>query len=209
MYAKPVVLGQVISQSTSVPGEIGAWSVFWAHGATAQDPPSSAQLFVGRHTGEDPGPRAAESLAYVVVEAGAGSIGGRTYVADVGADSVRGVGDAPPYSYPLVSSAAVATHALASSAGMDGVEGGWPILYGANALAPAELRLAIEEDWYLDPERSHPTEQVGYLMFGYAQMPACGLGFELTLVLPALLGLGRMQRRRGRSRVAQSARLTR
>ena len=48
---------------------------------------------------------------------------------------------------------------------MDASEGGWPILYGSNALSNTQLRLAIDEDWYLDSERRHTTEQASYIVF--------------------------------------------
>ena len=67
---------------------------------------------------------------------------------------------------------------------MDGLEGGWPILYGAGAVARDALGLAIDEDWYWDPERSHTTEQVAYLVFGWR--PRCGLGLEFVLLVPLL-----------------------
>jgi hypothetical protein len=47
---------------------------------------------------------------------------------------------------------------------MDGSEGGWPILYGATPVTTSGLKLAIEEDALGDPERSHTTEQVAYLV---------------------------------------------
>jgi len=194
-YLQPVVLGQVISLGGGgLPGEIGVWSTFWARGATAQDPPSAAQLFVGRHTGEDPNPRAPESLAYLVIEAGSGLMDGRAYVAGVGEEIVRGVDDAPPYVYLLGSFLGVATAAIASSAGMEGLEGGWPILYGVDAVQADALRLAIEEDWYFDPERSHPSEQIGYLVVGRRPRRPCGLGVEIVLALPVLARLRRLRR---------------
>jgi hypothetical protein len=197
-YTQPVVLGQVISSGGSAePGAIGVWSTFWARGATALDPPSAAQLFVGRHTGEDPGPRSPESLAYLVIEARQGTMDGTPYVAGLGTASVAGVDDAPPYVYALPPFLDTATAAAASSAGMNGSEGGWPILYGAAAVGPAQLRLAIEEDWYWDSERSHPAEQVAYLVLGTRAPPrSCGLGGELALLLPLLARLRRLRRRR-------------
>jgi hypothetical protein len=211
-YATPVVIGQVISQGQAIPGEIGVWSTFWARGATALDPPTATELFVGRHTGEDTTARAPESLAYVVLEAGSGWMEGTPYTSGVGADSVRGVEDAPPYTYPL-SFLTASTHAVASPAGMDGAEGGWPILYGADAVAPDALGLAIEEDWYIDSERSHPTERVGYIVFGIRAQQGtgqrCGLGFELAAVLlPIAWACGRRRPVRpvwkaGRSRRAR------
>ncbi|UCE85902.1 MAG: hypothetical protein JSU66_16510 [Deltaproteobacteria bacterium] len=202
-YLSPVVIGQVISQGVAIPGEIGVFSTFWARGASALDPPSPTALFVGRHTGEDPTPRAPEALAYVVLEAGSGWIQGTAYTAGVGPDSVRGVDDAPPYDVPLAF-LTTATVGVASPSGMNGAEGGWPILYGADAVASDALGLAIEEDWYLDSERSHPTEQVGYVVFGTRTQQGggrgCGLGFEVA----ALLVLVPFARPRGRRRATRT-----
>jgi hypothetical protein len=186
-YLQPVVLGQVVSGgSGGLPGAIGVWSTFWSRGASATAPPSPASLFVGRHTGEDPGGRPAETLTYLVIEAGAGLMEGIGYAAGLSADVVRGMGDAPPYTIPIVPFTTAST-AVASQSAMDGGEGGWAILYGADAVGESALRLAIEEDWYFDPERSHPTEQVGYLVFGQFPAPTgCGLGVELALWIPAL-----------------------
>jgi hypothetical protein len=48
---------------------------------------------------------------------------------------------------------------------MDGADGGWPVLYGPAAVSATQLRLAIDEDWYLYSERNHTTEQLGYVVF--------------------------------------------
>jgi hypothetical protein len=193
-YTQPVVLGQVVSSGGGLPGDTSVWSTFWARGATSLDPPSAAALFVGRHTAEDPNPRPPETLVYMVIEAGSGTIEGAAYEAGLGPETVRGVGDAPPYAYALTSFPATATSAIASPAGMDGLEGGWPILYGAGAVAYDALGLAIEEDWYWDPERSHTTEQVAYLVFGARPRRRCGIGFELALLVPLLAQLRRLRR---------------
>jgi len=60
---------------------------------------------------------------------------------------------------PVRNDFSAVTSAVVASAGMDGLEGGWPALYGAGALTPDALGLAIEDDWYFAPERSHTTEQ--------------------------------------------------
>ena len=66
-YAAPVVLGQV--QTYNDPN----YSVFWSRGAAASDPASSTVLRVGKHVGEDAvKTRAAETVGYLVIEAGAG-----------------------------------------------------------------------------------------------------------------------------------------
>jgi len=163
-YASPVVLGQVIGDSAAIPGQIGDWSVFWSRGSKRSNPPSSTSITVGRHTGEDPNGRPPATIGYVVIEAGTGTIEGVGYSADLGSDSVRGVGNSPPYSYAL-NGLSTASTAILSQAGMDGGNGGWAILYGSDPLTASQVSLAIEEDWYRDSERRHATEQVGYIIF--------------------------------------------
>jgi hypothetical protein len=101
---------------------------------------------------------------YVVIQGGTGSIEGRGYVAARGADTVRGMTNRPPYTYSL-SGLASASTAIVSQAGMDGADGGWPVLYGPAAVSASQLRLAIDEDWYLYSERNHTTEQLGYVVY--------------------------------------------
>ena len=50
------------------------WSVFWSRGTAVTNPPSSGALYVGRHTGEDRSDRPPETLMYVVIQGGTGSI---------------------------------------------------------------------------------------------------------------------------------------
>jgi hypothetical protein len=170
-YTRPVVVGQVVSPDTGIPPSYcpdllceGDWSVFWSRGTAVTNPPSSSTLYVGRHTGEDPNGRAAETLMYLVIESGTGTIEGLRYVAALGADTVRGMKNRPPFNYSL-SGLASASAAIVSQAGMDGADGGWAVLYGPNAVSTTRLRLAIDEDWYLYSERNHTTEQVSYIVF--------------------------------------------
>lgn len=158
-YANPVVLGQVMTTNDNL------WSVFWARGSNRSSPPSSSALFVGKHVAEDSlTSRAMETVGYVVLEAGAGAIEGHGYVADVGADQVQGFGNNPPYGYAL-SGLASASVAVVSAAGMDGNDGGWPLLYGPNPLSPTGIDLAFDEDTIGGSERRHTTEQVAYIVF--------------------------------------------
>jgi hypothetical protein len=170
-YSQPVVVGQVVSPDTGIPPSYcpdllceGDWSVFWSRGTAVSNPPSSSTLYVGRHTGEDPSGRAPETLVYLVFESGTGTLEGRKYVAALGADTVRGMQNRPPFNYSL-SGLASASAAIVSQAGMDAADGGWAVLYGANAVSATRLRLAIDEDWYLYSERNHTTEQVSYIVF--------------------------------------------
>ena len=157
-YTNPVVLGQVMTANDP------NWSVFWARGNRSTNPPSASALYTGKHVGEDPnGVRANETVGYIVIEAGNGTINGVAYAAGVGADTVRGVSNVPAYNYGISGLSAPLT-AVVSAAAMDGGNGGWPILYGPNPVTPNNLALAFDEGQTLDTERSHTTEQVAYIV---------------------------------------------
>jgi hypothetical protein len=158
-YTNPVVLGQVMTNNDP------DWSVFWARGSSATNPPDSSTLRTGKHVAEDPDTtRADETIGYIVIEAGSGSISGVSYTAALGADSVKGITNGPPFSYSL-SGLSSASAAIISSAAMDGGNGGWPVLYGATPVTAGTLNLAIDEDQLYDSERGHITEQVAYIVF--------------------------------------------
>ena len=158
-YSAPVVVGQVMTHNDARP------SVFWTRGTSNSAPPSSSALFTGKHVGEDPSfDRTDETIGYIVIESGSGAIDGVSYQAGLGADTVRGVTTAPPYSYGLTGLSTTSA-AIVSQAAMDGGDGGWAVLYGPNALTPSNLSLAIDEDQLGNSERAHSTEQVGFLIF--------------------------------------------
>jgi hypothetical protein len=160
-YANPVVVGQVMSENDS------RWSVFWSCGNTRSNPPSATALHVGKTVAEDPDTgRVGEVVGFIVFEQGLGSIEGVEYEAALGGDTVKGIGNAPPYNYTFSQSFAEAPDvAIASLAAMDGGNGGWAYLYGASSLSATQIGLVIDEDQTSDSERNHTTEQVGYLVF--------------------------------------------
>jgi hypothetical protein len=158
-YTTPVVIGQVMSANDL------DFSVFWSRGTSRMDPPSSTVLRVGKMVGEDPdATRSNEIIGYIVIEAGSGAIGSHSYLAALGSDAIKGVGNTPPYAYSLSGLNSV-TAAVVSQAGMDGINGGWAILYGANPVTANSLKLAVDEDQLHDAERKHITEQVAYIVF--------------------------------------------
>lgn len=117
---------------------------------------------MGRTVAEGPVvARPADTVGYIVVEAGTWVLGdGRTLLAALGTDTVAGTGDSPPYTYAgLTGEVPVAV--AASTAGVDGGNGGWPVLWGA--LSPGLIPLAVEEDTRGDSERNHTAEQLGVL----------------------------------------------
>lgn len=159
LYTSPVVLGQVMTENDT------RWSVFWASDGTTGNPPSPSSLSVGKHVAEDTDVnRAPETVGYVVVDSGTGQLDGVAYAAGVGADIVEGVTEAPaPYTYPI---GLFADTAVLSSAGMDGTNGGWPVLHADLPLPAAQLGVGVDEDLIGDSERIRTTDQLAFFAFG-------------------------------------------
>jgi hypothetical protein len=155
-YTSPVVIGQVMSYNDARP------SVFWSYGSKASNPVSAGDLHVGRHVAEDPdSDRGVETIGYLVLEAGAYLVDGMSVEAFIGADRIKGV-DNGTYTYQL-NEPGLATSAVLSAAGMDGNNGGWPVLIGPDATTGNFLQLAFDEDQVRDSERRHTAEQVAYV----------------------------------------------
>ena len=163
-YTAPVVLGQVMTENDP------DFTSFWARGASRLDPPSPTDFYVGKHVGEDSDrTRADETIGYIVMEAGAGTVSGMNYTVGVGEDTVWGTGNLPAYTYDINTNGTPIS-AIASIAGMDGPDGGWAVLYGSDPLSSNvtnnnTLDLAVQEDQFKDAETAHGNEQLAYLVF--------------------------------------------
>ena len=142
------------------------WSTFWSMGSSQLNPADASNLNVGKHAAEDANTvRSNETIGYIVIESGNGSINGVAYTAAVGSDIVRNYeNSASGYSYSLTGLTSASAAAL-SSTGMDGADGAWPVLNGADALSATTLKLIVDEDQLKDSEQKHATEQVNYLIF--------------------------------------------
>jgi hypothetical protein len=162
-YSNPVVLGQVMSANDE------KWSVFWTSDGNRSNPSSSSACYVGKHVAEDTDKtRVAETLGVIVIETASGMAEGVPFESFLSADTVRGVGDSPPYSYGLSGFTATPEVGIVTQAAMDGADGGWAVLYGPSPLSATSISLAIDEDQIRDSERFHTTEQAGVLVFGSA-----------------------------------------
>ncbi|HUF64156.1 MAG TPA: Ig-like domain-containing protein [Verrucomicrobiales bacterium] len=180
-YSNPVVLGQVQTSNDA------RFSVFWARGSNSGNPPSSTQLWTGKHVAEDPvTARVDETVGYIVIEAGTGNVGEYDYSAFVGADTIVGMENTPPIQY-AVSGIADPVAAVASSAAMDVNDGGWPVLYGTTPLTTTSIALAIDEDRLSDNERSHATEQVAVLVLGNSASGGSGNPLIINAAAASLL----------------------
>ncbi|MEO0365579.1 MAG: galactose oxidase-like domain-containing protein, partial [Pseudomonadota bacterium] len=161
-YTDPVVVGQVMSSNDD------AWSVFWASNGSTGTPPSASGLSVGKHVAEDSNTtRLPETIGYIVFESGSGRIGNIDYQAGVGENTIEGlVEPAAPYNYTL---AQAYDSAVVSSAGMNGLNGGWPVMAGAQ-LNGTVLSLGVDEDQIRDSERNRIDDQAAFVaMVGNVQ----------------------------------------
>ncbi len=160
-YTNPVVIGQVMSANDP------DWSVFWCQGSSRSTPPSASALRTGKTVCEDTDTtRANETVGFIVFETGHGTLDGVEFEAHIGADTVRGVTDSPPYAYTFNTPFAFApTVVVTTMAGVDGGNGGWSYSHGPALATTTTLNLSIDEDQVGDSERNHTTEQVGYVVF--------------------------------------------
>ena len=157
-YSSPVVLGQVMTANDA------SWSTFWARGGSVTTAPSAGALFTGKHVAEDPNTvRAAETVGYIVIESGAGTLDGLNFQAAVGGASVLGRANNPPFSYSIPLAGANA--AVVSAAGMAGSDGGWPVLLAPYPIDGGSLDLMFDEDQLSDGETWHTRERVAYVVF--------------------------------------------
>ncbi|KAG1694951.1 hypothetical protein GQR58_006878 [Nymphon striatum] len=142
-YASAVVVGQVISSNDS------AFSTFWTNNCSSrQSPPDSNNICVGKHNGKlgaGAEPSAAEMIGFMVFEsqtATTAQVNNIHYAAFLGADTVRGVTNNPPYTYNLPNSYNY-EFGIASQNAEDGGDGSWAVLYGADPLALGNVDLAM------------------------------------------------------------------
>ena len=77
-------------------------------------------------------------------------------MAMVGKDSIKGMDDAPSYSY-AINGLSTASNAVACQSAMDGNNGSWAVIYGSGAISANEIKLAVDEDQAKDPESYDPT----------------------------------------------------
>jgi hypothetical protein len=170
-YNSPVVLGQVMTANDP------DWSVFWCCNGKRSSAPRASACYVGKQVGEDSDKtRASETLGVIVIEQGSGDVLGTAYQAALGGDSIKGIGNSPPYSYSLSGFSSAPEVGVITGAAMDGGDGGWAVLYGASPLTAGSIRMAIDEDQIRDSERKHTSEQVGYLVFEFAMAYGPGVG---------------------------------
>ena len=167
-YTNHVVLGQVISYNDS------RASVFYTSDCEQRqlEPYNAGHadgICVGKHIGQIAGSRAAETIGYLVAEAGSGTVNNIAFELDRGADSVAGNNGANSgYVYSLGGDYNIG---VTSQVGEDGGNGSWSVLYGTTPFVPNQLTLAVDEEIFqYDTTRNHTSEIVDYWVFGTAEL---------------------------------------
>jgi len=177
-YANPHVVGQVMTFNDSNA------SVFWNYdcetrGNGAFFSGQADGICVGKHIGQINGTRATETLGYIVIEAGAGTVNDISFAAAVGPDTGAGVGNNPPYNYTVTGDFDIG---ILTQQGEDGGQGGWTILYGADPLSTNQISWATEEETVAgDTSRTHTTENIGYWIFDNNQTPTMSADKDVEL----------------------------
>ena len=175
-YTTPIVLGQVMSFN-----DVNA-SVFWTNNCVNRNRSPfelNNRACVGKHIGQINGTRASETLGYIVAESGSGTLNDIAYTLARGADSIRGVGNTPPFSYTVADDYDVG---VLSQDGEDGGQGGWAVLYGADPLPSTRIDMAIDEETVAgDTTRTHTREQVSYWLFKDNQSVNLGTNKTVTM----------------------------
>ncbi len=152
-YSSPVIIGQVMSYNN--PNFVS----FWSSGCSRTTSANNTAICIGKHTGESTATAPlTETLGYFIAEQADYTLANAYVKIALGSDTIRGVDNTVPYNYALPYSY---TYATATISAMDGGNGGWAVLYGANPVTN-QINLAIDEDTVNDTERSHTSEQVAY-----------------------------------------------
>ena len=179
-YTNPVVTGQVMSNND--PNYVTFWSSNCTQGVVA----TNAIVCVGKHTGEsDIDAEFTETLGYFIAEEAEYTLVNAHVKIALGPNTIRGVdANTPPFNYTLPRSY---TYATATIAAMNGGDGGWAVLFGANPISSV-LSLAIDEDTVRNAERNHIAEEVSYWVMEPIEHPELSLQKTVSTIYDPING---------------------
>ena len=163
-YSRPAIVGQVMTFNDS------RWSVFWSSRHNSSSIPADTTGFAaGKMVAEDTiTQRLNETIGFLVFESGIYSRDGVRFEARLGENSILGTGNSTTgYTYQL--DLEMPNHAVLSTSGVNGGNGGWPVLFGNQLFRGNAMYLAFDEDQILDSERTHIEEEVSYLAFEFVK----------------------------------------
>lgn len=155
----PAVFHQV--QSYNDTGWIESWV---SRQGDRNNPPDTSGFQISLNGAEVTDSHGTETIGWVAIEQGAGTVDGQDFEVSVTSDSIRGHGngcDTFNYTNSYISNPIV----IADQEEMDGGDGGWVV--GCSQSTSA-LGLHVEEDQVNDSERNHTTETGAFAAFAGA-----------------------------------------
>ena len=161
-YSNPVIVGQVMTFNDD------KWSVFWSSRHNIGSMPADSVGFAaGKMVAEDTiTTRLEETIGFVIVESGTYSRNGSLVEARLGENTIEGVWNSETgYTYQL--NLDKPNHAVLSTSGINGGNGGWPVLFGDQLFRNNTMYLAFDEDQIRDSDRWHIAEEITYLAFEF------------------------------------------
>ncbi len=161
-YSSPVIVGQVMTFNDD------KWSVFWSSRHNSGSIPADSIGFAaGKMVAEDTiTTRLDETIGFIVMESGRYGRNGVQIEARLGENTIEGVWNSETgYTYQL--NLDKPNHAVLSTSGINGGNGGWPVLFGEQLFRDNTMYLAFDEDQIMDTDRWHTTEEVSYLAFEF------------------------------------------
>jgi hypothetical protein len=161
------------------------WSAFWSRGSAINLPPDKDNLWTGKHTGEDAGNGADETVGYIVIDQGT-----RNPLDGMPIETNRGSSilvdyfgeQEQQYSFletfdnipkvAVLSQAGMKNGATTTTGGNGGGDGSWAVL--AAIKSTQYMLVAVDEDAVTDDERSHGQEEADYIVFERAGVVQLG-----------------------------------
>ncbi len=152
----PAVLHAVQTSNDST------WIESWVASPTsASNPPSLTGFQTSLNGAEAVNSHSAETIGWVAIETGTGTINGINYEAQRTTDSIRGH-DNGCYTRSFLNTYSNTPLVIAKQEEMDGNNGGWSV---GCSLSTTSIGQHIEEDLVGDWERAHTTETTAFIAF--------------------------------------------
>ena len=155
----PIVFHQVQTNNDS------NWIESWVRSDSSQSqPPTTTGFRMGLNGAEAVTTHGSETIGWVAVETGSGTLNGINYEFQQTSDSVRGH-DNGCYTYAFLNAYTSNPLVIGDQQEMDGGNGGWAV---GCSLSNTLIGMHVEEDQVTDAERSHITETYAYAAFEQA-----------------------------------------
>jgi hypothetical protein len=161
-FTQPFTSNPAVFHATQTTNDPAWIATYVSRGDSRTNPPTVANgMRISLNGAEVTTTHGSESIGWVAIDQGAGTIDGTSFEVATTSDSVRGHTNGC-YNFNFSNSYGAAPIALATQLEMDGGDGGWEV--GCN-LTASQIGMHSEEDTFGDSERAHTTEIFGFMAF--------------------------------------------